>query len=607
MFLFFLKDGSLVLAQALAALGLGLLLTRPLRGTLCGEDGSILALAAGYGALSLATLALGVGSSLRPFAVFFLWVAGLLALLMERGQLGLDREFWRAWRRPVAFSILLATAATGNLLYAHAPPVMDDSVYIYLAIPQAYARAGRLLEIPENAHAYFPQTIEMLYAQLMLWGTGETAKLLHWFFGILATLAAGRIGWRFLGARRLGLIGAALYAVPWVTSLSGTGKIDLGSLFYAVAAFQAFLVWREDGQDRTLILAGLLSGFHFGTKYTGAALVIAMAFWAAVSLQCRGWRGWILLAGFGGAALLPVLPWLLRNLALKGNPVFPAAFLGHAGDPYLTAALGNADPGSWAAYSGYAFETLFLGEVVWGTGPLLWALLPIAILDARRRSDEPRLTLVAIGCLHFMISFLLRAAMPMTRFFPGLFLLSLATASWLDGAWDAIRGPLKVLLWVALLAPAALLSAYFGGRRLPLWLGLETPERFLERSWKLPEDFGIYRFIRENVPKGETILFAGLNVAPAYLYPDHWAAGLGLYPPEFYNLPVEEAADRLRKDGVGYVVVTAQDCRFEPDGTCVLPLFGVRLSWMRPESLAKRFRLLAHGERSALYQLKDTR
>lgn len=271
----FLKDIFFVALQAASALGLGRLALRSYDGS--ADEAFVLRLGIGYALSAFVTFFLGIAGLLTPWAILAFWAAGWFLLLLPAGSASPDKAFWRALLEPRGMFLLLLAALAGNLLYAHAPFVMDDSVYIYIALPQAYVKAGRLIEIPENAHAYFPASIEMLYTQLMLFTSAQAAKLLNWAFGALSVLVATRIAWKRLKLRRLGFVAACVYTMPWVTSLTGTGKIDLGFLFFSLLSCAALLDWLapSDG-DRSLYLCAFLAGAAFATKYTGAAVVLVV-------------------------------------------------------------------------------------------------------------------------------------------------------------------------------------------------------------------------------------------------------------------------------------------------------------------------------------------
>ncbi|KKM69733.1 hypothetical protein LCGC14_1447830, partial [marine sediment metagenome] len=173
---------------------------------------------------------------------------------------------------------------------------------------------------------------EMQYLLLMHLGDGPyaaavPAQLLHALYGVLA--AAALASW---ARRRWGAVVALLAggSVPWLAYLGCLAYVELGMLFYAAVA--AGLVvdhfHKSSSCDwRTALAAGICAGLAGGCKYTAVAFVgagVAVAWLCVMNgpLVPRLRR----IAWFGAGALLAFGPWLARNAALAGNPVYPFAY-----------------------------------------------------------------------------------------------------------------------------------------------------------------------------------------------------------------------------------------------------------------------------------------
>jgi hypothetical protein len=255
-------------------------------------------------ALAIPALAAGV-----PLAM---GVAALrLAAPYDRGTLG----------AAIGLLITIGLLAVLNAV----PPVARDELTHHLALPALYVRHGRIFDLPFADQSYYPMLLDMFYTPLLAFLPDNLPKYLHLLFGV------GAAAWVVLLVRRQAsgavalLAGLLMLTTPVAMALAASAYVDLGVLFYATGALAALIVWAEDGRARWLIGAGLMAGFAGATKYNGL-LVIPLLAVAPVWLAPPETRetqkvGLVLL--FAAVALLPVAPWLIKNLLETGNPIFP--------------------------------------------------------------------------------------------------------------------------------------------------------------------------------------------------------------------------------------------------------------------------------------------
>jgi hypothetical protein len=156
--------------------------------------------------------------------------------------------------------------------------------------------------------------------------TGNTFKLLITVISCLLLLGAARIGSEL--GDRAGLVAAlfvASYPEFWIHQ-------TLGAVDLAVAAFLIFgTIWWIDALRRQhwteAILAGVAFGFALASRYQGIVLVswLLMTVFVAEWLRNHKIVRRHLLQGLAVIAIIAVMtaPWLLRNYAFFGNPVFP--------------------------------------------------------------------------------------------------------------------------------------------------------------------------------------------------------------------------------------------------------------------------------------------
>jgi Dolichyl-phosphate-mannose-protein mannosyltransferase len=283
---------------------------------------ALFALAIGLWALAVATLCVGAISVPKiPWVLVLLTCWALSAprkFLVRPSRAVQSLDGWS--RLMLAFIIVTSVLC---LLPALTPPFEYDSLEYHLGAPADYVRAGHIIFLPHNFYSNMPQVTEMLYLLAMTISSDVAAKMLHWGFGVLGALAVYAVAVRLWG-RRVALTAAALfYCIPYIEDLSSTARIDLATTFFAVLTFGALLQEKETKKgEQWLWLSAMAAGATLATKWTASAVVLLPA--VACVIICR--KSVRLAAGYLLVALLPVVPWILKNWLLTGNPVYPLLY-----------------------------------------------------------------------------------------------------------------------------------------------------------------------------------------------------------------------------------------------------------------------------------------
>ena len=295
----------------------------------------------GLGALSLLgflACSLGFAPVALPLAVEALPAQPTLARLFALLALvGLRPWAWRrpAWQPrqwPTATAlplVLLAGVAAWALLYSLLPPFLVDESLYHLTLPVQYLRHGGFVVIPGHGNSAFPAFGEMLSLWPLAWGSlsgGRTPQLVVCLLGIWALLD-------LLPEVRPGLLlwGCLLFFLtPVVLVMLPSSHTDLLQATYGLVAVLCLHRYAQGGDPPLLWAAAWLAGCAAACKYLALALLPLMVLGVLLILQ--GWQraGRPLPAagtlGLAGVLLLaPVAPWLLRNVAIWGNPLFPFA------------------------------------------------------------------------------------------------------------------------------------------------------------------------------------------------------------------------------------------------------------------------------------------
>ncbi|MFN2269738.1 MAG: glycosyltransferase family 39 protein [Anaerolineae bacterium] len=544
----FTAPNLLAVGRALAGLGGATLVValgtgvgvRLLQGlTVARADRLILAAAVGLGVLSLVGLGLGLAGLLRPWVLWALTVAGLLATSgpLWRALAAAWSDF--AWRPQGRFEGFLAVYCgimlVLALLWALAPPTAWDGLVYHLTGPKLYLETGRVSHPLDLPYLGFPQLVGMLFT----WGMGlageRAAAPIHWFYAVLAALSLVVIGRRWLEGAVGWLAAAVLLSAHSIVVLAGQPYVDLTLLLYATLAFWALghFLWSGPQAQRWLILSGALAGLALSTKYTALALPPALALALLIS-RIRNLKSAIrdaFLLGF--VALIVWLPWLLKNRVLTGNPTYPFFFEGVYWDSYRAAWYDR--PGTGLAYTEpWRLLVAPWDATIWSIdgaalagfpsyaatiGPLFLALLPFLPFVWQRLSLGQRrwlrAALIFCGVLYaFWLWGVARSALLIqTRLlFPAFGLLALLGSVAAEGLWRLPRHPIN-LGWlvraviIAVLALSLVSTFLFTVQERPLRvsLGFEGEEDFLSRR------LGWYRAavntINQELPPDAVVLF----------------------------------------------------------------------------------------------------
>ncbi len=560
----------------------------------------------GLGLLGTLVFALGVVGALYRWVGYLLLVA--IALLVLPEIWSLVRCIWAASRRQRPSSIpwlwlFIGLIGLMALVRALLPPTGWDALVYHLQGPRLYLEAHRLIGVPENFYLNWPAQVEMLFTWGMLLKSDILAKLLHWSFWLLIVALLYALGRRSVSAR-VGKWAVALWAaIPLTGELAGLAYVDLGLTAFVLAGFYAFIGWSESRRDGWLMLCALFIGFAMSTKYTAVT-------WAAlfmILLVYHGWRhqhrsaGWILkrTSLFAAIAGLVVLPWLIKNWLVVGNPVYPFLFGGVDWDATREAWL--YWPGQ--SYSHNILDYLALpwlmtvlgigGTAYFGAtiGPLMLSLTPLAFLSlGRPRVVNYALALVAAQSVFFAVMIWRYLYLTQTRLLMAVFpFLCLAAAYALDKLprWDhrALRLSWVVGVVVSLVLIVTLFMegyTFLAARPFAPLVGLESSDDYLTRRLGFYVD--AMRYTNERLPDKSRTLY--MWEPRGYYGQSHALADTA-----FDNLSqlrarygtVAQALTALRADGVTHIMLHISGLRFLQSPTARAPTLGSLVGDPPPE------------------------
>jgi hypothetical protein len=222
---------------------------------------------------------------------------------------------------------LIASAA---FVVAHVPkalyPVLehDESSY-HLLLPKLYLAAHALVPLPWSLFANMPHLVDLSFVFPVALGGFIAAKV----------FVLGFIGWTLVGLAPFGRsmfgpIGPGVLAVLYLSGRTvqwhlGLAYVEpvIGALL--LGALQSLWRYRETGERAELLVLAIASGSACASKYTVWPYAVALFATAALIRPAAGRAGMRILAAMVGLCALLVVPWLVKNALVTGNPVYPNA------------------------------------------------------------------------------------------------------------------------------------------------------------------------------------------------------------------------------------------------------------------------------------------
>lgn len=363
----------------------------------------------------------------------FIGVALLAALVTLTGIAPMPIRFAALPRRWKWFALtLFASFGIVYLVSAMAPERSPDAAAYHLPLIVRYLHAHGFERI-DNFYAGFPQGIELLFLPAVSVGGYSSAALVHFLFLLDLPLLMVCYGRRF-GFPLPAMTAAFLVFASPVVGWDGTSAyVDVALATVLFALFYVIQIWDCTREPNLLLVIGILAGFAYAVKYTGA---IAIAY-AAGFIGWRLWRGRKamvrpILTVISVSAVF-ILPWMFKNTLLIGNPIAP--FANHLfPNPYVHVSFEREYETYLRHYHltnrlSAPWELAVKGERLQGFFGPVFLLMPLALFSLRRRSGRRILFAAAIFALPWFLNIGSRFLIP------ALPLLALALAFAAERPW----------------------------------------------------------------------------------------------------------------------------------------------------------------------------
>lgn len=244
-----------------------------------------------------------------------------------------------------AFACLAATMPPGLLWPAEGGGY--DALEYHLGAPRDYLDAARIEYLPHNIYSNFPFNVEMLYLLVMILhgdmaSAALSCQMVHCLLGMLFAFGCWVVARDF--GRSAGAAAAVLAGTtPFLVYLSGLAYVEHGLLLFSIAAMGAAIRASREARAASVgasLVAGLFAGMACGCKYTGILSTAVPLFVSFLLLQWIGRRRSAGVAStlrpddraapsstmFVIGLIVTFSPWLIKNAAMTGNPIFPLGY-----------------------------------------------------------------------------------------------------------------------------------------------------------------------------------------------------------------------------------------------------------------------------------------
>jgi len=332
-----LLDVSLMIVVVLISTSIGAGIVRRLGGAeATGLESLSFSLAIGFGILAYSLFLFALLGQLNRGVVTLLLFAGIVAgrtrlLCLPAAMVA---SISTAVRKPAGLAkwkLAVALIWLGMFLLSLSrslTPAWDyDALMYHIATPMFLISGNSLAQIGDRWFAAYPQTMELVFAIGVAFGSTSFAKLVTLTFSTLLVASMVACARRVVGSGA-GWMSIALWLTfPILPIWASMANVDFGWAAFELLALLGVLLWDRSRSRGTLVLAGLMSGLALGSKYFGVLGLLSVS----ASLFFLDWRrerrgmARTLLAVWAPAVLV-ALPWYAKNLLLYSDPLFP--FLG---------------------------------------------------------------------------------------------------------------------------------------------------------------------------------------------------------------------------------------------------------------------------------------
>lgn len=384
-------------------------------------------------------------------------------------------------RKNSFFIITLFFLSLVNLVGALGPELAFDALWYHLTIPKMFLLHQKIYFIQGNLLYYnlLPKLTEMLYVSILPFGGEIGAKLIHYCFGLLTSVALYLLAREFLNKKWSILSVTVFYSNLVVMWLSITAFSDLPRSFFETSALLYFIRYTKKRTLPFMISSAFLMGLAISTKVISLTSVPIFVFLLMLIEKDVGEKLKKTFLFIALTILVP-MPWFILSYVHTKNPIYP---LLSSVAPSIS--LSNLNP--TLIVKNLVDVFFFSSDPI---SPLYILLLPVVYVASRTMKNKfsilywySFLSLSVWYCATFLgfwhATEAAGSARFLTSYLPAYSLLGVASLSCLK------KGIIKKV-GVSLILAVAFISICYrtvaNARYLPVLLGFQTKEQFLMKN-----------------------------------------------------------------------------------------------------------------------------
>ena len=225
--------------------------------------------------------------------------------------------------------LMLLSQGIVNLIGALGPELGFDALWYHLTLPKLYLENHSVFYVPGGLLYYsvMPKLTEMLYVGALALNGETLAKLTHFSFGLLSSIALYKLSRSFFTPKISLIPVVVFYSNLVVAWQSITAYVDLARTFFEIMALWGFVKFWKKGERKWLIESAVMLGLAISTKLLAIGslpIFIFLIVYKWLSKKDKHYQTLIkntLLYCF--IVILLPLPWFVYSYINSGNPVYP--------------------------------------------------------------------------------------------------------------------------------------------------------------------------------------------------------------------------------------------------------------------------------------------